>query len=349
MKPARLIAALTAALASAAAAQTNVATTAAPFLTLGVGARATGMGGAFVAEASDASALFWNPAGIAQTPAPELFFQHSRWLVGIDFEYASLLLPAGGGSLGASLTLLDLGEMEVTTLEEQEGTGEHFRPRDLAAGIAYAVELTDRFSMGGQLKYIRQTIWHESASGWAIDVGTLYRVPWRRLTIGSSIANFGPRMRMEGLDLRTTNDLDERIDGNNDNTPVVLEVSRWNLPLLFRAGVAVDLVESRIVPVRLAIDALHPNDNTESLNIGIETGLSEMLDLRLGWNRLLLRNALESLGLDFQRDDSIEGGLTAGLGLALDIPGVGGLAVDYAWADYGRLESTQFFTLGLSF
>ncbi|MAE69903.1 MAG: hypothetical protein CME06_05480 [Gemmatimonadetes bacterium] len=336
--------------ASPALSQTNVGTTAAPFLTLGVGARATGMGGAFVAQADDPSTLFWNSGGVAEFGDAQLLFQHSSWLAGIDFEYLGAIAPGvAGGVVGASITLLDLGEMAVTTVDEQEGTGEKFRSRDLAIGLAYAASLTDRFSMGGQVKYIRQTIWHEAATGWALDVGTVYRIGWRNMSIGSSVSNFGTRMRMEGLDLRTTNDLDEQIDGNNANTPGVLEVSRWNLPLLFRTGIALDLLQSELMPTRLALDAIHPNDNTESLNLGVEARPAELLALRIGWNRLRVRNALESMGLDIERDPSIEGGLTMGAGLAIDLPGVVHLAVDYAWADYGRLDSTQFFTLGLRF
>lgn len=338
------------ALLPVAQAQTNVGTTAAPFLTLETGARATAMGGAFVAMADDASAMFWNPAGLAELGSTELLFQHANWLAGIDFEYVSAAVPGlAGGTLGASVTLLDIGEMDVTTLDEQEGTGEHFTPRDLAVGLAFATSLTDRFSIGGQVKYIRQTIWHESADAWAVDLGTLYRVSWRNLTIGSAISNFGTRLRMEGLDLRTTKDLDETIDGNNDNIPATLEVSSWNLPLLFRAGIAFDLLQAEILPLRGAIDALHPNDNVESLNLGIEARLAEILALRAGWNRLRPQNFFEKIGLDVERDDTVEGGLTLGAGLAWQLEGLGALVVDYAWADYGRLNNTQFFTLGLLF
>jgi hypothetical protein len=338
------------AFAPAAQAQTNVGTTAAPFLTLGVGARAAAMGGAFVAVADDASALFWNPAGVAELERAQLLFQHASWLAGIDFEYAAVVVPGvAGGNAGASLTLLDSGRMEVTTLLEQEGTGEHFTPRDLALALSYATSLTDRFSLGGQLKYIHQSIWHESADGWAVDLGTLYRTPWRNLTIGTSISNFGTRLQMNGLDLLTNKDLDTSIDGNNANTPANLEVNSWNLPLTFRAGIAVDLLQSSVLPVRAAIDAIHPNDNLESLNLGLEAALSEILALRIGWNHLRPRNLAERLGFDLERDDTVEGGLTAGAGINWEIRGFGLLRIDYAWADYGRLDTTQFFTLGLEF
>lgn len=320
------------AIAAPALAQTNVGTTAAPFLTLGVGSRATGLGEAFVAVADDATAFFWNPAGAVETEGTALFFQHADWLAGIGFRHAAAItsLP-GDGVVGAALTVLDYGEMDVTTVEYQEGTGEKFRPRDLSAAIGYATPLTDHFSVGGQLKFVHQAIWHESATGWAIDLGTRYRFDWRDLTIGTTIANFGTPMRMDGLDLRTTKDLDEQIDGNNSGTPATLDTESWDLPLLFRFGIAADLLSGDYVSSRLAVDAVHPNDNTEHVNVGIEIQLAEFLSARAGWNRL------------FQAD--VEGGLTAGVGISTSIRGLGSIRVDYSFKDYGRLDSGKFLSV----
>ncbi len=88
----------------------NVATTAAPFLQIGVGSRAIGMGGAFVATANDASAMYWNPAGLGKLNSAELIFVHTNWLADITFDYAGVILPLGKiGTLGAGITHTEHG------------------------------------------------------------------------------------------------------------------------------------------------------------------------------------------------------------------------------------------------
>ena len=98
---------------------TKVGITAAPFLEIGVGAKAYGMGGAFVATANDASALYWNPSGIARLPRSEGTFVHIDWLADINFDYIGFVLPTGRiGSFGLSVTSLSMDDMLGSQLEE---------------------------------------------------------------------------------------------------------------------------------------------------------------------------------------------------------------------------------------
>jgi len=132
----------------------KVGITAAPFLTIGVGAKATGMGGAFVATASDASALFWNPSGIARIDHAEGIFSHINWIADINYDFIGFLLPTGRfGTVGASITTLSMEDMLVRTESEPLGTGEYFQSGDLSLALSYAVNLTDRFSIGFTGKY----------------------------------------------------------------------------------------------------------------------------------------------------------------------------------------------------
>ena len=315
---------------------TNVATTAASFLEIGVGSRAIGMGGAFVAIANDASAMYWNPAGLGRLTRAEIVFVHTRWIADITYDYAGFIIPlAGVGTLGGNLTMLNMGEMKVRTEILQDGTGERFNASDLALGISYGVNLTDRFSLGFNVKYIVQRIWKEEASGFAIDIGTLYNTPFEGLRIGAALSNFGSDMRMQGDDLLVYHDIDPNQTGNNDRIFAELQTSSWPLPLSFQLGVAMDVIKSEMNRITVAVDAIHPNDNTESLNFGAEYALKETYFLRVGYRSLF-------------RQDSEEG-LTVGGGLDLALFGNLLVGVDYAYADFGRLQNAQRFTINLLF
>lgn len=314
---------------------TKVGTTAAPFLSIGVGARSLALGGAFVSIANDASAMYWNVAGIAQLQRPEVIFNHSEWIADINFDYAGIVAPLGArGTIGVNLTSLNMGELEQTTEDQPNGTGVNFNAGSLAMGISYARQLTERFSIGFNGKYIREQIWNSSATGFALDVGTLYKTPFRGLRLGMSITNFGTKMQLSGDDLLVQVDIDPNIDGNNQTINALLETGRFDLPLLFRFGMSMELVNNENNRITVAVDALHPNDNAESLNSGVEYVFGDWFALRGGYSAIFL-------------DDS-EAGFTVGGGIYYDFANLA-FKLDYAYEDFGRLEDIQKFTIQLAF
>jgi hypothetical protein len=315
---------------------TKVGTTTAQFLKIEVGARAIGMGGAFVAVANDATSLYWNPAGIALSTSNEVHLMHANWLAGTNFDFAAIVLPLGTfGSLGVSITSLSVPEMEVRTVFYPEGTGQRFGAGDLSASVSFARMLTDRFAIGFSGKYIRQHIWDMSASSVALDFGTLFHTGFRGMTLGMSISNFGNKMRYEGKNIRIFYDFNPGEFGDNDKLPAYLETDRWSLPLLFRVGIAMPVVDGRTNKLMLAVDAMHPNDDTENLNLGAEYAFNNLVFLRAGFKAVGRRDSEE--------------GLTFGAGLRTALPGATRLHVDYAWADWGRLNSVHRFSLAILF
>ncbi|NOY79217.1 MAG: UPF0164 family protein [Calditrichaeota bacterium] len=316
---------------------TKVGTTAAPFLNIGVGSRAIAMGGAFVAIANDASGLYWNPGGIAVIKNNQAIFNHSQWLAGINFDFAGVVLNLGEmGNVGASATVLSMGDMERTTELQPEGTGETFSAGSYAIGITYSKMLTDRFSIGFTGKYIREHIMNSAANGVAIDIGTLYRTQWRNLMIGMNISNFGTKMHMTGQDLLVQHDIDPTRYGNNPNLNADLQTDSYDLPLMFRVGISYDALQDfRNHSLVLALDALHPSDNVESMNMGAEYLFHNMIALRAGYKEL------------FSRDS--EQGLTFGAGFQRRIVGTLNLQVDYAYQSFGRLTRVNKFSILLSF
>lgn len=316
---------------------TKVGTTAAPFLNIGVGSRAIAMGGAFVAVANDASGLYWNPGGVAIIKNNQAIFNHSKWLAGINFDFAGVVLNLGEmGRIGASATVLSMGDMERTTELQPEGTGETFSAGSYAIGLTYGKMLTDRFSIGFTGKFIREHIMNSGASGVAIDIGTLYRTQWRNLMIGMCISNFGTKMRMSGQDLLIQHDIDPTRYGNNPNLNANLQTDSYDLPLMFRVGISYDVLQDfKDHTLILALDALHPSDNVESMNIGAEYLFHNMIALRGGYKEL------------FSRDS--EQGLTFGAGFQRRIIGTLNLQVDYAYQSFGRLLSVNKFSILLGF
>ena len=313
----------------------KVGTTAGEFLKIGVGARAIGMGGAQVGVTGDVSSIYWNPAVLSRLNInSELTFNHVNWLADISYDFAAGVLPLGSlGTFGLSITSLRVPEEIVRTVDFPDGDGRHWDASSIAFSLAYARNLTDRFSIGFNAKYVRETIWSESASGFAIDVGTLYMSEIPGLNIGASISNFGTTMRLDGRDLSFNYDPDNNIGTGPNNIPARLQTDAYDLPLTFRIGLAWDLDFMEDFRATLALDATHPNDNTEYLNSGVELSWKQIVFGRLGYKSLFLRDS--------------EQGLTWGVGVHYGIINGPTIKLDYGFADYGRLLNVQYFSLGV--
>jgi long-subunit fatty acid transport protein len=316
-------------------ATTKVGTSAAQFLKVGVGCRAAALGGAYVAIADDAAALFWNPAGLSRLDHNELLLMHADWLADTNYNFGGVVMTFGGNALGIYLTALNYGEWEVTTVDEPDGTGEIMDASDIALGASYARSLTDRFSFGFSVKYIRQDIWHMNAQGFAFDVGTLYVTRFNNMRIGMSMANFGNKMEMGGKDARVFHDVDPGLSGHNESITAYLETDQWDLPLNFRVGLAMDVLPGDPLRWTVAVDALHPNDNNEAVNFGSEVMLNDLVAIRGGY---------KAIG----REDSEEG-LTFGGGIQYPLTMGTAVKIDYAYSDWGRLEYVHRFSMGLEF
>ncbi len=312
-------------------------TTSAEFLQIGVGARATALGGAFVAAANDAGALYWNPAGLSHIGRGEAIATHSEWLADVNFDYLGVSIPGGTlGTFGVSLTMLNVPEMLVRTEDRQEGTGETFDAADMAIGLSLGRAVTDRFSVGLTAKFIQQRIWHSTATGFAVDLGTQFRTDFfGGLTIGAVLYNFGTDMRLNGRDLRTFVDPDPRQLGNNDRVPVNYELDSWSLPLNFQIGVSTHAINTRMHRLLVAVDALHPSSDYESVNAGIEYGYQDRFFLRGGYRSLFLEDA--------------EGGLSGGVGVHQPMFYGGEIRLDYAYRTAGRLNGVHIVGLGVTF
>jgi hypothetical protein len=321
--------------ASSLCAQSKTGTTIGDFLLIEPSARIAGMGNAGATSYSEIQCAYYNPAAIGLLTSTGVQFSYVPWLAGINYDYAAAALHMGDfGNLYAGVTALNSGEIDVRTVEQEHGTGERYTVSDIAIGIGYGKQISDRFSVGVQAQYVQETIWHSSLSAFAINVGTIYRISADGLHIGASISNFGTRGSYDGRDLRIKYDQNSSVYGDNSSLPGELVTGDFPLPVLFRVGVGMPVNISSQNTLRLAIDALHRSDNTESMNFGAEW---EFL------NTFMLRGGYQDL---FQKDS--ETGLTLGVGVRYATDAVR-LSFDYGWVDHGRLEKINMMTLGASF
>jgi hypothetical protein len=316
---------------------TKSGTRAAQFLKIEVGARAIGMGGAYVALANDVTSVYWNPAGLVHIqPHGGAGFVHTNWLADTNFDFVAAVIKAGRlGAIALSYTSLSMPDMEVRSEFEPEGTGEFFSAMDMSLGLSYARQLTDRFSMGITAKYIRQQIWHMTASTIAFDIGLLFRTDFNWLVLGVSVSNFGPKIQYNGKDTFINYDFDPNQHGDSETIFANLQTDKWDLPLMFRFGIAVELLNQEMNQLTTTVEARHPNDNNENVSFGLEYGFKRRFFLRGGYQAIF--------------EDQTEKGFTLGTGFIYYLSQAIPLSLDYAYADWGRLNNAHRFSIEIHF
>ena len=308
-------------------------TTAAQFLKIGIGARALAMGGAYSAISNDATALYWNPAGLSLINNNEIILDHQDWILDVDLDFIGGTFNTPFGTIGAAITAMYMGEMEVTTTHDPEGTGEKFNAGSIMGQLTFSKSLTDRFSFGITTKIIQESIYNSKANGIAIDLGTLYNTQIPGLTMGMSISNYGTKMQMEGRDLLLQTEVDPSLESDPININANFATDPYELPLLFRFGLAYKKAIPNNLSILIAADALHPNDNTESINLGSELAFKDFLFLRTG------------LANQYQRDRI--SGLSLGCGIKLKLSN-SYYYIDYTYLDMGPLGNPKKITLTTS-
>ncbi|MGH7450651.1 MAG: PorV/PorQ family protein [bacterium] len=309
----------------------NNGTRPAQFLKFAVGARAAAMGESFAAVASDATALYWNPAGIGNLNDLEIHLSHMEYVADINFEFAGLVIPTRSFNLGFSVAAWSMDDEPITTAEDPTGeSGLTWSAGSFAAGVTFSRALTDRFAIGITGKYIQENIYNESANALAVDIGSVYNTGISGIKIGMAMTNFGGKLRADGRDLNVGGvDVAPTRPGNVTSNGD-LRTSSWPLPLNFRVGLSAELFKTETGALLLASDFNHPTDADERINFGGEYSLR---------NRIFLRG-----GYKFNYDEQ---SFTFGGGLNLPIAQNYNFIVDYAYHDFGILGETHRFSIGL--
>ena len=317
-------------------AQSKTGTTIGQFLKIEPSARIASMGNAGVSLSGDAASAYFNPASLGRLQRSDVQFSYNKWIADISYNYAIVALKMESvGTFSLQATSLNSGEIDVRTVEAEHGTGEKYTVTNFALGLGYGFMLTDRVSVGLQINYINESIWHSSLSTFGLNFGVQYEIQEGGLTLGASVSNFGPRAGYDGRDLFIDYDADPDINGDNDQLPAELRTDKFSLPTLFRVGVSYPFMITNSHKVTVAVDAVHPNDNYEKVNVGVEWELFGALALRTGYRDLFVNDS--------------EGGFVFGAGAVYEFSPGYNVHFDYAWADYGRLDQAHRFTIGIQF
>ncbi len=307
-------------------------TSAANFLKIGVGARSMSMGDAGITLSDDASALFWNPGAISRIPENSVNLSTINWLVDTKVTYAAVVLHTGyAGTFGLDLDFFSSGDIEETTLTQQDGTGRFFDASDLQIGLSYARNMTDRFSVGIKAKYIQEKLVNVSASSFAFDIGAVFITSFfNNMRIGATLTNFGSKMKYSGRDLSVIYEVPGSPTGKE--IPAKLETLEWELPLLFRFGLSDYLLNNEDFSLLGAVDILDSRDHDARFNVGGELGIYQSLYVRGGY-KFNYDETTYSLGAGFNLNRILQWNAQ----------------LDYSFLDFGVFDPVNQFSLIVSF
>jgi len=302
----------------------KVGTMGAQFLKIDMDARAASMASAGIAMYKDAGAAFGNPAGLVHIERSSFVASYAPWFADINLYGGSLAHNFGQlGVFGVHFIYLDSGEMDVTTVEDQQGTsGETFSTSDFAVGLSYARKLTDRFSIGGNVRWIHEDLWVSASSVFGVDVGLMYDTGFKSVRLGMNVRNFGSKFDLPD----TYQDYD-----NGTPLPEKTDYLNYDLPIEFAFGAAMEAYQSFSQRLSIAVDGVHPSDNYERVHMGAEYAYMETAFLRLGY---------------MVRHDT--GGLNAGAGVSIPMAGYR-LGIDYAFSNYSILDNVHRFSIRFKF
>lgn len=238
----------------------KVGTFAMQFLKIAPSARAAGMASAFTALANDATATYWNPAGMVEVTNTAVSLNHVFWPADISLDYASAVfnLPFMPGTWGVTARALSLDPQKERTIFLPEGTGREFDAGDMSFGVSYAQFFTDKFSAGGTVHFIHSGLAEKSVNTFAIDFGLIYRIGYRGMRLGMMIQSLGGKV-------------------NYDNR-------ESKMPTSFKVGLAMSAYSRGIHNLDAVGEFSHPADNVERVNLGGEYSFNQFFYLRGGYH-----------------------------------------------------------------
>lgn len=342
---------------------TAYGTTAGEFLLLGAGARGMALGGAYGALSTDVTALYYNPAGIAQLDRPGALVSSYSYVADTRYTWAGIAFPMSGGvrSVGVQVGNFGFSDQPVYTVENPNGDGTSYSVAQTFVGLTYSQNFSDRFSAGFTAKSVSDKLGKVQAGGWAMDFGTNFHASagGRPLRASFVIQNLGSTLRHTGpsLDVSVPRDpVPGQVDVPQEEQAAKYDTKDWTLPVQFRVGIVLDVVSMEQTQLRLLSEFSQPSNSRAGFAMGAELTLADLgktgfwLAGRGSWSYQSDNNLNDFTGAGFETGVSGKenmDGLAAGFGVGYR-RGNFGLGVDYAYRSMGVLGGTNVFSVSLS-
>lgn len=303
-------------------------------LQLPVGARGSALGGAVIGDVSGVEAIFWNPAGLANTEHTEVMFTNTRYFADMKLNYIGVVTKVGSfGDLGFNAKVLSIGDVIVTTEDSPDGTGEILSPTFSVLGMSWARQFTDRVLFGLTGNYVNERIANVSASGMAFDFGVQYVTGWNGLKFGMVIKNIGPSMEFGGPGFEA-NLPPPGSDPTASNRTFRATSAEFEMPSFFSLAATVDAIKNP--QYRFSVLGAFQNNNFtgDVIRTGAEWAYRDMFALRGAWFGSFESTQDITTGEEtssFKSGERIYSGYSLGAGAAIRMGDTGKLGVDLAW------------------
>ncbi len=303
-------------------------------LLIPVGAQGISLSGSNISSLKGIDALYWNPAGISRVNyGVEAAFSHMSYLADIGVNYGAVSFQVSDlGVFAVSLKSLTIGDINVTTVENPDGTGQTYAPQLMTAGLTYAKNLSDRISVGITGNLISEKLGLVNSMGFAFNIGVMYTGlgGMDGLSFAIVMKNLGPQMKFSGSGL---NILAEASGYQRPTQYYTVDAAAFELPSSLEIGVAYAPIMTESNSLFLSTTFQNNNFSGDQYKLGAEYTYNNMFSIRGGY----------TYAPDYQDEEFIYG-LTAGFGINYEIEGLK-VRLDYAYRDVDYFDSNHIFAL----
>ena len=320
-------------------AQQKAGLSAAPELTIPVGARYVATSGANISSVSGIDAITWNPAGLDAGTGSSALFSYRQYIADINISYVALGTKIEGvGSIGLSLRSFNIGSIGVTTVDQPDGNGQVINPAFFTLGLTYSRQLSDRVGFGVNVNVVSESFGNVSASGIAFDAGVQYKdlIGVQGLALGVAVKNIGTSMQYGGSGLW--------VQANATNTDRGLsyykvQAASFQMPSVIDLGIGYTKPIDEDNNVRVNVAYENNNYGIDGYRVGGEYSFQNSIFIRAGY----------LYSTDVSGTVSIWQNYTLGAGVNLEKYAGVGLSVDYAYVPVKYFSANNLIDVRLEF